>query len=202
VKAISRNLIYVGFTLIAFSFLLFFLIFRSAIYEELNYALIRPDAKARVGVKEDIKPVDTNFGIVVPKIGANSKIVPNVDPYNGKIYQYALTKGVAHAKGTSYPGSGRNVFLFSHSSVNFYEAAKYNSVFYLLSKLEKGDDIYIFYNQKEHKYKVRNAILADAKDISYLTAGSGSGETLTLMTCWPPGTTLKRLLIIAEPAPK
>lgn len=137
------------------------------------------------------------YFFVIPKINANSKVIKDVNPLNASEYQWALTKGVAHAKGSAYPGQFGNVFLFSHSSVNFYEAARYNSVFYLLSKLEKGDDVYIFYNKAKIKYSVTEKKIVDPKNISYLTNNSKK-HTLTLMTCWPPGTTLNRLLVIAE----
>ncbi len=141
-------------------------------------------------------PVDENFGIIIPKIGANAKIIPNVDPYDSRAYQIALTKGVAHAKGTVFPGRVGNSFLFSHSSVNFYEASQYNSVFYLISKLEPGDEIDTYVAGQKFVYTVTEKKLVDATAVDYLS-GKGEGKTITLMTCWPPGTTFKRLLIIA-----
>src|SRR5690348_13674845 len=71
--------------------------------EEIRYA-VKTTAK-------QIVPVDKDFGIVIPKLGANAHVIANVDPFNSKDYQYALTRGVAHARGTSVPGSMGNVFL-------------------------------------------------------------------------------------------
>lgn len=144
-----------------------------------------------------IYPVDEQFGIVIPKIRANSKVIANVDPFNEKEYQLALTQGVAHAKNTSVPSQDGNIFIFSHSSVNFYEALRYNSVFYLLSKLEKGDDIYLFYEGKKYKYKVSSKITTFSDDLSYLIQKTYQ-KRVTLMTCWPPGTTLERLIVVGE----
>lgn len=162
---------------------------------ELNYQLTR--AQGELSVKRPIKPLDKDFGIVIPKISANAKVIPNVNPYNSTVYQVALTQGVAHALGTGFPGYTGNVFLFSHSSVNFYEANRYNSVFYLLYKLEKGDEIDIYYGGEKFKYSVTEKKIVDATDVKYL-GNFGSGQTITLMTCWPPGTTFKRLLVIGE----
>ncbi|MCR4306159.1 MAG: class E sortase [Candidatus Daviesbacteria bacterium] len=128
---------------------------------------------------------------------ANVKIVPNVDPFNVKDYQIALTRGVAHAKGTAFPNGVGNVFLFSHSSVSFYEANRYNSIFYLLDKLAVGDEIDLYYLNSKFEYSVTEKKVVDAADIKYL-ASSGSGRTVTLMTCWPPGTSFKRLMVIAK----
>ncbi len=145
----------------------------------------------------EITPIDTTFGIVIPKLGANAHVIANVDPYDSAAYQYALTKGVAHARGTSVPGTIGNIFLFAHSSENFYEALTYNSVFYLLPKLAKGDVILLYYKGVKFTYVVTDKKLVDPKDVSYLTS-KGEHQTLTLMTCWPPGTNIQRLLILAD----
>src|SRR3989344_9329969 len=42
----------------------------------------------------------TYFSIEIPKIGAVSQVIPNVDTHNQKVYGEALKKGVAHAAGT------------------------------------------------------------------------------------------------------
>lgn len=189
-KKLPQILIGFGGLLIIFSLLLFFYIFAPVAKVEVNYALNKPK-------NLEIKPVDKDFGIVIIKIGANAKIIPQVDPYNTNIYQAALTKGVAQAKGTAFPDKIGNMFLFSHSSANLLEAARYNSVFYLLSKLEKNDEIDIYYKQTKYVYKVAEIKLVDAKDVSYLNPKS-EVKMLTLMTCWPAGTTYKRLLVIAR----
>ncbi len=59
--------------------------------------------------------------IIIPKIGAQSGIVSEVDPYNKAEYLKALSGGVAHAKGTALPGELVNIFLFAHSSVEATE---------------------------------------------------------------------------------
>lgn len=189
-KKLPQILIAFGSLLIIASLILFVFIFAPVAKVEVNYALNKPK-------NLEIKPIDKEFGIVIPKIGANAKIIAEVDPYNANAYQVALTKGVAQAKGTAMPNEIGNMFLFSHSSANILEAARYNSVFYLLSKLKKDDEVDIYYKQQKYKYKVSEIKLVDAKDVSYLNPKSES-KTLTLMTCWPAGTTYKRLLVIAR----
>lgn len=191
-KRLSYILIALGAILISVSLILFVYIFGPVVKVELTYNISKPSKTI-----DEIKPVNKEFGIVIPKIGANSKIIEEVDPFNPKIYQYALSKGVAQAKGTAYPDQVGNMFLFSHSSVNLLEATRYNSVFYLLSKLSKEDEIYIYYKRVKYKYKVSQIKIVDAKDISYLNSNSNK-KMLTLMTCWPAGTNYKRLLIISN----
>jgi sortase A len=146
---------------------------------------------------EIVKPVDESFGIVIPKIEANAKVIPNIDAENPAAYQRALTQGVAQAAGSANPGEEGNIFIFAHSGQDFLEANRYNAVFYLLSKLEKGDEIFIFYQTKKFRYLVTDKKTADPSEVQYFDDIPGK-NTLTLMTCWPGGTTWKRLIVQAE----
>jgi len=146
---------------------------------------------------QKLEPANKEFSLVVPKIQATAPIIKNVNPFDSDVYQRALTKGIAHAQGTDFPGEENNIFLFSHSSEDFYEASRYNSIFYLLHRLTKDDKIIIYYQGKKHTYQVTKKQIVSPEAVQYLQE-TGS-EYLRLMTCWPPGTTLKRLLITARP---
>lgn len=140
--------------------------------------------------------VDHNFGLYIPKIQANAKVLKNVDPYNEERYSTALIYGVAHAKGSAFPNENGNVFLFAHSAVNFYERRKYNVYFYLLNELVKDDPIYVSYQGDIYTYKVLEVKIVDPKDIQYLGEYLDQ-DTLTLMTCWPAGANIKRTVVVA-----
>lgn len=143
-------------------------------------------------------PPDTDFSIVIPKIGASEKVFPNVDPNNENEYLPILLKGVAHAKGTSFPGFAGNTYLFAHSADNFWDVGRYNAVFYLIKDLEKGDDVIIFFENKRFNYTVVDSQIVDQSDVTRLTK-STKDQNLILQTCWPPGTTWKRLIVTARP---
>lgn len=145
----------------------------------------------------NLTPVNTDFSIVIPKINANTKVVKNVDPYNSSVYQYALTKGVAHALGSATPDISGNTFIFAHSAGNWYQANQYNAVFYLLNKLIIDDQIFIYYQNQKYTYLVKELKFVAPTDVELMNSNL-SHQQLTLMTCWPPGTTIKRLIIIAE----
>lgn len=139
-----------------------------------------------------------DFSISIPKLGICATVIPQVDPFDSQIYQRALARGVAHAAGSALPGEGNNIFLFAHSSGNPLDAARYNSIFYLLYKLEPGDPIELQYLGSKYVYRVEELTKASPSAVTYLDP-TDHGETLTLMTCWPPGTTLKRLIVVAKP---
>ncbi len=145
-------------------------------------------------------PKDTEFGILIPKIGANAKVYANVDSSNQNNFLPILKHGVAHALGTVFPGMSGNIYLFAHSTDNFWNVGRYNAIFYLLKNLTPGDEIVIFYQNKRFDYRVVETRVVEASDVSYITKSQeGQQETLILQTCWPPGTTWKRLLVIATP---
>ncbi len=196
---IFSNLIIVGSILLILGFSIFILTFLPIFKEEAKYALGSTGFARKTPTS--IKPVDTNFGIVIPKIMANARVIDNVDPFNSREYQWALTKGVAHARGTAYPGRAGNIFIFAHSSSNWFTANQYNSVFYLVNKLEKGDKIEIYYKNKKYIYQVTEKKIVDAGDVEYLNPWVADTSILTLMTCWPAGTSLKRLIVQAEIRP-
>ncbi len=143
-----------------------------------------------------LTPEDPNFSIIIPKLAADARVIPNVDPANESEYLAALRKGVAHARGTAFPGENGHIYLFAHSTDYFWNVGTYNAVFYLLYKLNKGDEIDLFYKGQRYVYNVIGKQIVNPDQIEFLTRKS-NGEFLTLQTCWPPGTTLKRLLVFA-----
>lgn len=145
---------------------------------------------------EILTPEDPSFSIIIPKIGANAKILPNIDAADENTYLDALNKGVAHTLGTAFPGEGGHIFLFAHSTDYFWNVGSYNAIFYLLYKLEKNDEVDLFYQGQRYVYRVIGTEVVDPSQVQYLTRKTNR-EFLTLQTCWPPGTTLKRLLIFA-----
>ena len=144
-------------------------------------------------------PPNTNFSIVIPKIGAAEAVTANVDPSNKDEYLRVLQHSIAHARGTAYPGINGTTYLFAHSADNFWDIGRYNAVFYLLKDLKDGDEVYVFFQDKRFDYVVYDTKIVDADDTEYLDPALGQGERLILQTCWPPGTDWKRTLVFAKP---
>ena len=152
------------------------------------------------GPKEQIlMPKDTDFDILIPKIGANEKVFPNVDASSEKEFLPILAQGVAHARGTVFPGQAGNIYLFAHSTDSFWDVGRYNAVFYLLKNLSAGDDIVVFFQGSRHNYTVTDSKTVDSNEVSYIVNAQTGKEQLILQTCWPPGTSWKRLLVFAKP---
>jgi sortase A len=145
-----------------------------------------------------IKPVNTDFAIVIEKLDVNAPIVQNVNVSDPQAYAEALKYGVAHASISDYPSDQPgNVYLFAHSSLNFWQLGKYATVFNLLGKLTTGDRINVFYKGKDYVYAVVNMEVYPGWNTYPLTRPVLE-PILTLQTCDPPGTTLNRLVVTAR----
>lgn len=147
---------------------------------------------------EDIpEPKDANFGIVIPKINVNVRVVPNVNAEKSSIFLPALLNGVAHARGTALPGENGTILIFAHSALYDWDIAKFNAVFYQIKDLAIGDEINLFYNGRRYFYKVFDSQIVKPTEVSFLL--EDKGEQLVLQTCWPLGSVKERLLVFAKP---
>jgi sortase A len=192
---VEKVLKIIGLVLIVGGLLLVGLIYSPVIRQEVNYRIT--SVKAPFQKNKEIIPLDKDFGLVIPKIDVNVKVFPNVNADNPQEYLPLLAQGVAHAKGSFLPGQEGNVFIFAHSTDTPLNASRYNAVFYLLNKMEKDDEVFVYYQQEKHLYKVmEKKIISPEKLNDYLK--TLKGKTLTLQTCYPPGTTINRLLLIAK----
>jgi sortase A len=198
----------IGAGLVGFAVIWLLFTFAPLVREELAYHAGKREIVSQVNLIEaqqkevraqaESLGVDSYFSIVIPKLGAKSKIIANVDAADKDAYLEALTHGVAHARGTYFPGQGERIFLFSHSTDSPLNFARYNAVFYLLGKLEPGDRVIIFFADQKYEYEVFEKKVVAADETDWLTA-AGTGEELVLQTCDPPGTSWRRLLILAKP---
>lgn len=137
-----------------------------------------------------------DFGMEIPKLYMNEPIVFNVNPDSPAEYKEALKKGIAHAAGTDLPPYQGLGYYFAHSSSPELRN-QYNAVFYLLGKLEQGDLVNIWYEDTKYEYIVTGTKITNPEDTSFMTQAYEK-PTIVMQTCWPPGTTQKRLLVFAE----
>ncbi len=203
-----------GAGLIAFFILTLIIAFYPVVKNEVLFKLNKTQIKvSHVGFGDLLKTVeaenisktqeeaksydlDPNFSLIVPKIGAKANIIANVDAGNETEYLDALKKGIAHAKGTYFPGQGKTIFLFAHSTDAIWNVSAYNAIFFLLHELTPGDQIIVYFANHKYFYTVTDKLIVKPEDTSWLT--EGTEEKLILQTCYPPGTTFERLLVIAK----
>lgn len=142
-------------------------------------------------------PVDRDFGLLIPSLGINTRVSHPEGSANGELYKKLLAEGAVHAGETALPSEPGTTYIFGHSTNSVLNISRYNAVFYPLQYIKEGDDIVLFYNNEVQSYKVQEKRVVEADDTSYFSLGTS--KKLVLQTCWPPGTTWKRLVIVAKP---
>ncbi len=156
------------------------------------------DFKISQDVPKDEK-IPKEDRLLIPKIKVSAPIIymdwkKNTSPekIEHAIQKY-LENGVGHYMDTALPGQVGNVFITGHSSNYWWAKGNYNHVFALLDKLVVGDKVIIYYKQKKYVYQVFQVDIVSPDDTSVLKQTSES--ILTLMTCTPPGTDWRRLIV-------
>lgn len=132
------------------------------------------------------------YSLSIPKLGIDGATV---------IYGATdLKKSLIHYPETAMPGELGNSVIFGHSTLpQFFSPTNYSTIFSTLHTLELGDEILASYDGVEYQYVIASMYEVDPSNLSPL-AQRYDRRYLTLITCTPPGTYLRRLIVVAEVA--
>lgn len=109
-----------------------------------------------------------------------------------------LKKSLIQYPQTALPGQLGNTVVFGHSVLpQFFNPKNYLTIFSTLYKLKQGDEIFLRYDRSEYVYVVEEMFEVKPTNLSVLEQRFDE-KTLTLITCSPPGTYLRRLIIKAR----
>lgn len=109
-----------------------------------------------------------------------------------------LKKSLIQYPQTALPGQLGNTVIFGHSVLpQFFNPKSYLTIFSTLYKLKQGDEILIDYDDVQYEYIIDEMFEVKPTDLSVLEQRFDQ-KNLTLITCSPPGTYLRRLIIKAS----
>ncbi len=154
------------------------------------------------GLAMRVAPPDTR--LVIPRINRNVPVINvSTDSIIKKDWeklerdmQEALRFGVIHYPGTARPGQQGNVVITGHSSYFPWDPGRFKDVFAVLHDTKKGDQILMYNNQKRYIYEVTSIKKIWPSELDVLKPSKEN--KLTLITCTPVGTNLKRLIVEAK----
>jgi sortase A len=136
------------------------------------------------------RPVITSYMISIPKIGISYAQVSTMDT--------DLTKHLVHYSGTTIPPERGNAVIFGHSTLpQLFNPSDYKTIFAKIHNLDKKDTIVVTINGKEYTYII-DTIKVTTPDDTSVFSQEYDDSYLTIVTCTPPGTTWKRLIIKAK----
>ena len=100
-----------------------------------------------------------------------------------------LKKGVGQNVGSSNPGQTGNVILSAHNDV-------YGELFRFLDKLQPGDQVILYSQQRQFVYIVDRTALVEPTAVEVM-ASTGS-PTVTLISCYPYLVDKQRIVVFAR----
>lgn len=144
--------------------------------------------------KPDLKPVPlpeiNHYWLSIPKLGINQALV--------QVGGEDLKKVLIHYPDTALPGQLGNTVIFGHSVLpQFFNPKSYLTIFSTLYQLRQGDEVFLDFDGVKYRYLVENLFEVSPGDLSVLEQRY-DGRFLTLITCSPPGTYLRRLIVKAR----
>lgn len=106
-----------------------------------------------------------------------------------------LFKNLVHYVGSSLPGEKGNTVVFGHSTLpQLFNPKNYKTIFSTLHTLRVGDEFVVNIEGVAYKYLIFEIKVIEPEDISVLEQ-KYDNSYITLVTCTPPGTYWKRLII-------
>jgi LPXTG-site transpeptidase (sortase) family protein len=148
-------------------------------------------------IGDQVGEIGQESKIIIPKINLEVPVVYGLNSIEEDTIQDALEDGVVHYAATPEPGQIGNSVIVGHSSNNILNSGKYKFAFVLLRRLEKDDIFFIHKEGIRYTYKVFDKKVVPPTDVSVLGPTERT-NTMTLITCDPPGTSVNRLIIVAE----
>lgn len=139
------------------------------------------------------------LSVVIGKISLQAPVIWS-NSENENEMMGDLQNGVIHYYNTAAPGQNGNMIISGHSSNYVWAKGNYNHIFKDLDRLERDDIVIVRSAQKNgkiisYRYKITDKRVTTAEDQTVFE--NTPGPTLTLVTCWPLGTNLKRLVVRA-----
>ncbi len=161
-------------------------------YYQLKYLFESPKTSQ---VASNSTQVSSTPTLTIPKINVSTPVVfePSIVEAN---VQKALESGVVHYGNTAEPGKPGNSVIFGHSSNDWDKPGNYKFIFVLLEKLAVGDTFTIDYQGTRYEYQIYDRKVVLATDIGVVAPTAE--PTATLITCWPTGTSQRRLVLHAK----
>jgi len=145
-------------------------------------------------ISQTIDSKNSTYYLSIPKLKITDATVT--------IGSMDLTKSLIQYPQTALPGQLGNTVIFGHSVLpQFFSPKNYLTIFSTLYKLKQGDEIILRYDKSTYKYIIEEMYEVQPTDLSVLEQRYDN-KSLTIITCSPPGTYLRRLIVRATIAVK
>lgn len=155
-----------------------------------NYKDARNWFPYQIDKKNNVKQVN-EYEFSIPSQNISHMKVSAVDfDLSKHLVQYFSTSKSPIEKGTSV--------IFGHSTLpQWFDPQDYTSIFARLHTIKNDDEIVLTVGNTNYRYKVFSVSIVESNDPNIFSQ-SFDNSYVTIITCTPPGTTWKRLMVRAS----
>ncbi len=134
-------------------------------------------------------PKVPSYSLSIPKLGIKNAIVSTLD--------YDIGKHLINYGGTALPGENGNAVIIGHSTLpQLFDPRNYHTIFANAYQLTPGDEFFATVDSIQYRYKIVNINVVEPNDTTPF-AQTSDNSYITIITCTPPGTIWKRLVVKA-----
>lgn len=132
----------------------------------------------------------TNFKISIPSL--------SIEDANVAVNGEDLNKSLVHYPGTALPGQPGSPVIFGHSTLpQLFDPKNYMTIFSTLPAIKTGEVVLINIDNITYTYKIVNIYQVKPDAVEVLRQFYNK-KSLKLVTCVPPGTKYRRLIVEAD----
>ncbi|MBI2326105.1 sortase [Candidatus Collierbacteria bacterium] len=144
----------------------------------------QPSTLTQQPIKEE------EYRLAIPSLGIKEAIVKaNIDDLAKSLIQYQQT---------AFPGEVGAPVIFGHSTLpQFFNPENYLTIFSTLPTIKIGADIFVDYAGVKYTYRVSSMYEVKPTEF-WVLKQDYTKKIMKLITCVPPGTKLRRLVVEAE----
>ncbi len=132
--------------------------------------------------------------LTIPKINITAPII-TAGTADEKVIAGLLDSGVVLYPGSAPFGEDGQSVILGHSAPAGWPKIKYEWVFSKINELKEGDMVVVTYDNVTRYYKVAGSQIIDPK--TGVPPATVEGNSLMLISCWPPGKDTKRIAVEA-----
>ncbi|MGE5042427.1 MAG: sortase [Candidatus Levyibacteriota bacterium] len=130
------------------------------------------------------------YSLSIPSLHIDNATVSTVD--------YDLARHLIQYAGTAIPGQNGNAIIFGHSTLpQWFDPKNYKTIFATLHTIKSGDNILVKVNGVLYTYKIFSVTITSPEDTNIFSQAYDHSY-ITIVTCTPPGTIWKRLIVRAR----
>ncbi|HEX3095789.1 MAG TPA: sortase [Patescibacteria group bacterium] len=166
-------------------------------YQASQHANPTPTTTANLNPNNDINQ-NIPGKIDIPSVKVS---VPLTWTKDVKDFDNDLKKGTVHYPGTVLPGQLGTAYISGHSSGYIWDHSAYKQIFAVLGQVKDGDSFTITVTLNSGKQAIYHYVVSSRGEFQaddQAQFANTADSVVALSTCWPVGTTARRLVLFAK----